>query len=253
MDRTNQYVTHQKTSLIPPAQLFVGPDTAACAHAYRYLKQILCPQMGNDFCITCTQIEAHQHHALLWLQPDKQYTREQLQPIFHTISFALEDHYFFFVIQQADRLTSACANSLLKSLEEPPLGYHFILLTDRPDYLLPTVRSRCITTTIHHETTQSKYEELLQLLLSSTSYDPDAFLKKLEQSTISEQDSLDLLDQLLIYLTNDYKKNLSSDQKEINLAQINLVSQAIANPPMPGSSKLLWKNLFLQITGFFFK
>ncbi len=36
------------------------------------------------------------------------------------------------------------ANALLKSLEEPPAGAIFILVSHRPARLLPTVRSRCI-------------------------------------------------------------------------------------------------------------
>ncbi len=35
------------------------------------------------------------------------------------------------------------ANALLKTLEEPRRGVHFILLSERPDRLLPTIRSRC--------------------------------------------------------------------------------------------------------------
>lgn len=35
------------------------------------------------------------------------------------------------------------ANALLKTLEEPKAGVHFILLSERPDRLLPTIRSRC--------------------------------------------------------------------------------------------------------------
>ena len=47
------------------------------------------------------------------------------------------------VIEEADRLTVAAANALLKTLEEPQ-GLTFILLTSRCPWLLPaTVRSRC--------------------------------------------------------------------------------------------------------------
>ncbi len=35
------------------------------------------------------------------------------------------------------------ANALLKTLEEPRAGVHFVLLSERPDRLLPTIRSRC--------------------------------------------------------------------------------------------------------------
>jgi DNA polymerase-3 subunit delta' len=42
------------------------------------------------------------------------------------------------------------ANALLKTLEEPRPGVHFVLLSERPDRLLPTIRSRCQTVTFHH-------------------------------------------------------------------------------------------------------
>lgn len=35
------------------------------------------------------------------------------------------------------------ANAILKTLEEPRRGVHFVLLSSRPDRLLPTIRSRC--------------------------------------------------------------------------------------------------------------
>jgi len=47
------------------------------------------------------------------------------------------------IIDQADALVAAAQNALLKTLEEPPSSSVFILVTSRPDVLLPTVRSRC--------------------------------------------------------------------------------------------------------------
>jgi DNA polymerase-3 subunit delta' len=48
-----------------------------------------------------------------------------------------------FLIEDADKLNDSSANALLKVLEEPPHTSHIILLTSRPDMLLPTMRSRC--------------------------------------------------------------------------------------------------------------
>jgi DNA polymerase-3 subunit delta' len=47
------------------------------------------------------------------------------------------------IIEDADALVPAAQNALLKTLEEPPPSSVFILVTSRPDTLLPTVRSRC--------------------------------------------------------------------------------------------------------------
>src|SRR5690606_7251508 len=47
------------------------------------------------------------------------------------------------IIDPADDLEKGAANALLKSLEEPPVGTHFLLVAHRPGRLLATIRSRC--------------------------------------------------------------------------------------------------------------
>jgi DNA polymerase III subunit delta' len=47
------------------------------------------------------------------------------------------------VIDSVDDLERGGANALLKSLEEPPVGTIFLLISHSPGRLLPTIRSRC--------------------------------------------------------------------------------------------------------------
>jgi DNA polymerase-3 subunit delta' len=47
------------------------------------------------------------------------------------------------IIDAADDLERGGANALLKSLEEPPVGTFFFLISHASDRLLPTIRSRC--------------------------------------------------------------------------------------------------------------
>jgi DNA polymerase-3 subunit delta' len=47
------------------------------------------------------------------------------------------------IIDPADDFEKSAANALLKSLEEPPQGTFFLLVTHRLGRLLPTLRSRC--------------------------------------------------------------------------------------------------------------
>ncbi|MBU1240144.1 hypothetical protein KKF84_20890 [Myxococcota bacterium] len=49
------------------------------------------------------------------------------------------------IIDPADEMTTAAANALLKTLEEPPPGTYFFLISQTPERLLPTVRSRSHT------------------------------------------------------------------------------------------------------------
>ena len=47
------------------------------------------------------------------------------------------------IVDPADDLETNASNALLKSLEEPPQGTFFLLVTHRIGRLLPTIRSRC--------------------------------------------------------------------------------------------------------------
>jgi DNA polymerase-3 subunit delta' len=53
------------------------------------------------------------------------------------------------VIEPADAMTTSAANSLLKTLEEPPGDALLILIVDRPGRLPPTIVSRCQRLYVH--------------------------------------------------------------------------------------------------------
>ena len=233
-----------------PAYLFVGKHEHLIQHTLTFLQTKLCPFNGCAICTTCIQINTQQHHAITWLAPQKNYTLDQLEIIFNTITFALDpDDHHFFVIQQADLLTPACGNSLLKSLEEPPAGYHFILLAERPDQLLPTIRSRCIIDSFYAEQEAKVTSELFTCFTRIQSTNAADFLKILEQSKITEQESIDLLDQLLTYWLTQSKnlifQNNTLDPETTRI--IDILKNSYTQLPMPGSSKLFWKNIFLQL------
>lgn len=57
-------------------------------------------------------------------------------------------------ISPAGTMTEAAQNALLKSLEEPGAHTHFILVAETAEMILPTIRSRCQSLTLHHTTPQ---------------------------------------------------------------------------------------------------
>ena len=249
-------------TLSHPAYLFVGSDQELLEHAITLLQNFYCPSThpeerqsrvsnGCRVCITCRKIQEQQHESVQWLIPEKQYSIEDLKVIFSTIAFALEqDQHYFFVIQKADLLTTNCANALLKSLEEPPAGYHFILLAQRAEFILPTIKSRCLMQTIGTGSSASAHTALMPYFTTTSFQDPMAFAKELELANPNEWESLTLLDELLSYWASHYKKeiisnNLAGQQQAQRMMQH--IKKAMLAPPMPGSSKLFWKNFFLQI------
>ena len=76
---------------------------------------------------------------------------------------AFEDGAKVFLVPQADRLSPQAQNALLKTLEEPPDGTVFILCTDKPSALLPTVASRLRIIRFHPLSQEAATQRLMQL------------------------------------------------------------------------------------------
>lgn len=68
-------------------------------------------------------------------------TIEQIKQVIEKTNIKqLEDH--FIIIRPADKMSEEGANAFLKSLEEPKERIHFVLITDSPSAILPTILSR---------------------------------------------------------------------------------------------------------------
>jgi hypothetical protein len=235
------------------AHLWIGAENHLIAKTEQFLQQHLCPQGGCAACSTCAQIQQHQHHALLWLAPEKQYTLDIIDQIYATMAYALTPgSSFFFVLQRADTLSSACNNRLLKSLEEPTHGYTFILLAHRTDAILPTLRSRCIMHTWYDQADTHAHQQLIDYFTKKKVVPATEFMTFIDSAPINEYQTTLILDTLLTHWIRAYQKaRLKND-----LAAMAHMQQIIAHlyhhvekPPMPGSTKLFWKNLFLQLYG----
>jgi DNA polymerase-3 subunit delta' len=77
-------------------------------------------------------------------KPSKQISVAQIRALTDLINMSSHrGGYKIILIHPAETMNAAAANALLKNLEEPPSQTLFILVTHRPHYLLPTLRSRC--------------------------------------------------------------------------------------------------------------
>lgn len=232
----------------PPSQIFVGTHDNLIAYTIKILQKQFCKKNGCLACIVCKQIEAKQHYSMLWLEPEKQYTREILTPIFNQISFSLEpEQAYFFVLQKANSLTSACANSLLKSVEEPPPGYHFIFLTEQEQQIIPTIRSRSVT---HFVCGGKKLEDsqLIDIFKEKLSCTASTFDKILYHQTPNERKTIEIVDDLLAHWISKNKNEIKNKTNtKLCKKMISILKQSLKNPPMPGSSKIFWRNFYLQV------
>lgn len=104
-------------------------------------------------CHACTLVSKHLHPDLYWIEPEKKSRaisidriREVSRSIFQT---SHEGGWKICVVSGADRITVQAGNAFLKTLEEPSKNTVFMLLTENPQALLPTILSRCWRVTLH--------------------------------------------------------------------------------------------------------
>jgi DNA polymerase III gamma/tau subunit len=232
---------------LPPAQLWIGRHEQALGEVEKFLQSVLCKHNNCNTCTSCMQIREKQHHALMWLHPEKNYTIDQLDDLFATLAFQLQpEELFFFIIQKADFLTPACANKLLKPMEEPPRGYHFILLAEHAVQILPTIRSRCAVYTLTN-TSSARSSHPLFTCFTKKIPASDEFSKIIDAANINERESMELLDQIIYYWLTAYHQNEQTENNNTLFALITKLQQAQLQPPMPGSSTTFWRNLYLQL------
>ena len=130
------------------AWLFTGPPGIGKLHTARVFAAALnCPSGGDGTCDTCRRILRGVHpdvHVIVpegdnLLVEDVRAVREEASRTHHEAPIAV------FILDEADRLTEAAANALLKVLEEPPPGVVFVLVARSPEALVDTVPSRART------------------------------------------------------------------------------------------------------------
>lgn len=160
---------------IAPAYLFVGANGIGRALAARCFCNVLLSfgLSAEKLSLTEKRLAASNHPDLLWVQPTYQHQGqlftakeaetaglkrkvppqiriEQVREITYFLSRPpLESSRLVIIIEDAQTMTEAAANALLKTLEEPGKAT-LILIAPSTDALLPTLVSRCQRIPFYH-------------------------------------------------------------------------------------------------------
>jgi len=150
---------YERQGKIHPTILITGLDGVGKRSMVLHLIQkLFCDQPGAGLeacgsCKSCKRALQNQWFDLFWLDPENgdDDARIGIHKIdaFRELKTKLgmgptEEPFKIVVITNADRMTVQAANSILKTLEEPPPNWIFILTATDASRLLPTILSRCI-------------------------------------------------------------------------------------------------------------
>jgi DNA polymerase-3 subunit delta' len=128
------------------AYLLAGPRGSGVLEAARcFAAALVCPDGGCGTCNACRRARSARHPDVIEVEPSGTFVVvDQVEDMMKdAFTSPFEADRKVIIVTEADRFMESAANKLLKTLEEPPARTHFVLLSEAPEELLPTVRSRC--------------------------------------------------------------------------------------------------------------
>lgn len=140
-----------RSGKVSHSYIFEGvPGCGRRKTALALIQAIYCQAVDDDacgVCPSCRKVASGNHGDIHYVEPlpDKRdISIDQLREIQRELSLRpYEAPRKACIMEPAERMSVNAANSLLKTLEEPPGNAIIILLTENANMLLATIRSRC--------------------------------------------------------------------------------------------------------------
>ncbi len=179
--KINNLVNSYHENKFSHAFLFVTNDIDRCRNdVLELIKVISCPSSYSDDCKTCNlcyQIDKGSLPNLIQIYPDgMNIKKEQILNIeehFSAKPIYLKNNIY--IINNADKLNKAAANTMLKFLEEPEDNILGFFITNNKEQMLDTIKSRCQIVLVNYVAGElltsdenfSNIKELSQIYLKS--------------------------------------------------------------------------------------
>jgi DNA polymerase-3 subunit delta' len=134
---------------LPHALIFAGPRGVGKHTLARLLAQMLncltdTAARPCGTCLSCRKIRSDAHPDVHELKPDGMLIKiDQVRKLISELAYQpFEGRYHVAILDPAEQMAAAAANSILKTLEEPASPSVLILVTTSPHALLGTILSR---------------------------------------------------------------------------------------------------------------
>lgn len=135
---------------------------------------------------------------------------EQIREVNKFIYKTSDSGYKLVLISDAHNMNKNASNACLKILEDSPYGSHIFLLTNKPDLLLATIRSRCFHINLLQNTKQENNdlrelkEKLITVIKSDDAKAKWSFIEEYAKQT-------DIIGKLIIAFDDIIKDHILSD------------------------------------------
>lgn len=216
------------------AYLFRGPEGVGKQLFARKLAASVNCKNNTGFeacgvCGSCKKMEAGNHPDFLHVVPEKGAIKiAQVRELIKQLSFApYEAQTRLVLIEDVHTMRQEAANSLLKTLEEPPANNVLILTADSAGNVLQTIISRCQSIPFYSLTAEETKTILMQ---QEEGMDPETaiLLARLSEGSpgkgllFYQKELIPLRDELVTFLAN------ASSGSDLNTGKLLLLAQSMA-------------------------
>lgn len=255
-------------ALLPSVMLFLGPAHSGKTTAALWLAHSdICSQPTTSglcgVCSDCRVALAGNHPRLnrLPLEEGGSIGIDDVRQTQHFYTLASwNGEHRWLVISDAERMTEAATNALLKFLEEPPPQLHIILTSSQPDRLLSTLISRASIFRWHFVSTeaiqvglQARFpqhsQNSLQALATEAAGRPGAAMRAAADTTFREEET-GTRDELLEQFSRLRLSARDSRDGQAQIARMDMMEQCLREILLARAgdrTRMLWPDLQDQI------
>jgi len=170
------------------AYLFFGGNHQDKVELSRYFAKLVLHVEEGD--VASNLIDKDENPNVVWIKPEgKNIKKEQIAFLkTESTKSAVEHGAKVYIIEEAEAMSIAATNSLLKFLEEPVRDTHIVLIASAKEVLLPTIVSRTINLNFKGSHDRTLDAELLDFVMEiERSKQPPEIVLAKHQSLFKEK------------------------------------------------------------------
>ena len=212
-------ISHSTVSNKLQPWIIVGPQSINKTHtAYKIAEELLAYNIGKAQSKTLISNGSHPDFLVIGNVEGKTIGVEEVRKAQEFLrQKPILSEYKVCIIDSMDRVSNQAANSLLKAIEEPHSKTLILLITTSIGNIIPTIKSRCMSTTVPQVSIDKAKAYIKEILVDKTESDISNAI------TIAEGDASKALLMLQNQVLDWYIKFLENSDSMLEIKDSNIV------------------------------